>query len=900
MDQKKNEINSKFISLRVKLAFSFLALSILVLLTFGLLNTYFNFRNQKTIITAQQNLIAQKAADSVKGFLEAKFSILRGAEGIGNIESLPGPQQKLILQQLLGIEKSFRQLVLFDSSKHELARSSRLSRMASGQMGQNFSEKFFLRSKSEKLYTGSVYIDEITSEPLIIMAVAVTDVYGDFKGILAAEVNLKFMWDLVGSMKIGRSGLAYVVDSKGKLIAFGDVSRVLRSESLSRLKIVQKFLSPAHIYQDHAYLTKGILGNYVTSVLTSLVNPDWAVVVEMPISEAYAGPFNLLFISLLMMLLSFIIAVVFGIYLSEKITEPLIELRDATEKVGQGNLDIKVVSGSNDEISQLAASFNQMVKDLNNTTVSRDSLVREIEEHKKTDESLQKSEEEFRLTFENSKDAIIWTSPRTGKILKCNKAAETLLERERSEIVGANKRIIYPPDKADHYSDYFRNLFAETNAYADEAEVLARSGNIKPVHVAASFVTIRGEPVIQEIFSDITDRKQSEMEKERLQKRLVQAEKMEAIGRLVGGIAHDFNNMLTPIVGLSDMCLRMIDDKDTVTRNLEDIRTVSKKAQALINQLLTFARKQVVKPEVLNINRVVEKNKGLIQQLLGDNIKLVAILAYDAGNIDVEESSLEQAIINLVVNAREAMPRGGRVTIETSNVGLFEKYDMKNLEIRSGDYVQLAVTDTGQGIDEETRQHIFEPFFSTKGGTGTGLGLSTVYGIVKQRGGEILVYSEVGRGTTFKLYFPRIFDRAAQPEKARQPFDEKLFRGAETVLVVEDDEIVRNVFQQILTTFGYRVILSSNGDEGARVLAEKAAMVDLVVCDVIMPGAITSRDIARMVKEMEKPIKLLLVSGYTENTIVQELSLGPGTDFMQKPFDPETLLRKVRGLLGSV
>jgi two-component system cell cycle sensor histidine kinase/response regulator CckA len=256
-------------------------------------------------------------------------------------------------------------------------------------------------------------------------------------------------------------------------------------------------------------------------------------------------------------------------------------------------------------------------------------------------------------------------------------------------------------------------------------------------------------------------------------------------------------------------------------------------------------------------------------------------------------------IVNLSVNAREAMPDGGRLTIETSNVGLFEKFAMKNVEIKSGDYVQMSITDTGIGMSEETKSRIFEPFFSTKNEQGTGLGLSTVYGIVRQRGGDIIVYSEVGRGTTFKLYFPRIFDRAPQPEKAEQQFNEKLFEGKESILVIEDDEMVRKVFQQILDSFGYNVIMTNNGDEAAGIISQRASEIAMVICDVIMPGKITSRDITIMIKDLEKDIKLLLVSGYTENTVNHREDIGMNVDFLEKPFDPEGLMRKVRALLDK-
>jgi two-component system sensor histidine kinase/response regulator len=399
----KLEINKtrKFRSLTVTLAISFLALSAIVLLIASSLDMYFNFRSQENLVATQQQLIAQDAANSVKGFIQKKFEVLQTANSIGNLAIVSQEDQKLVLDKLLGLEPAFRQLILLNTQERELQRVARVSKMALDQSTGKFESALFSQASKGKTYVSPVYIDKVTSEPMMIMAVPITDVFGIFKGTLTAEVNLKFMWDLVDRIKIGKMGVAYVVDKHGNLIAFGDISRVLRGENLIHLQEVAEFVEGTELtHKNDANISKGIRGNRVVANYVHLGSPDWAVVVELPVLEAYQPVIKALIGSISFILICFALATMLGIYLSKKITKPIIDLRNATGKISKGDLDTQIEITSNDEIGELAISFNQMVEDLNRTTVSRDELAEEVLERKKAEESLREAKKQAETASE--------------------------------------------------------------------------------------------------------------------------------------------------------------------------------------------------------------------------------------------------------------------------------------------------------------------------------------------------------------------------------------------------------------------------------------------------------------------------------------------------------------------
>jgi PAS domain S-box-containing protein len=386
-------------------------------------------------------------------------------------------------------------------------------------------------------------------------------------------------------------------------------------------------------------------------------------------------------------------------------------------------------------------------------------------------------------------------------------------------------------------------------------------------------------------------------EQRRLAEQLRQAQKMEAVGQLAGGVAHDFNNLLTVITSYADILSEELALADPRREAVEEIRKAAASAAALTRQLLAFSRQQVLEPRVLDVNAVVAAAQKLLKRLLGEDIALVTALAPELGAVRADPGQLEQLIVNLAVNARDAMPEGGKLTIETANADMDEAYVRDHPLARPGRYVMLAISDTGVGMDEATQRHIFEPFFTTKeAGKGTGLGLATVYGIVKQSGGFIWVYSEPGHGTTFKIYLPRVDDPVegvAAPAEARE-----LPRGTETVLLVEDAAAVRAVTRQVLERLGYTVLEAPNGEVALHVATRHQGPLHLLLTDVVMPE-LGGRHLAERLTALRPELRVLYASGYTDDAVVRHGVLRPGTAYLQKPFTPELLARKVREVLDA-
>ncbi|MBW2093234.1 MAG: response regulator, partial [Deltaproteobacteria bacterium] len=410
----------------------------------------------------------------------------------------------------------------------------------------------------------------------------------------------------------------------------------------------------------------------------------------------------------------------------------------------------------------------------------------------------------------------------------------------------------------------------------------------------------------------------AEREKKKLEEQLQQAQKLESIGRLAGGVAHDFNNMLSVILGYGEIVHQELHPGDPLRKDMEAILKAARSSADLTRQLLAFSRKQTLQPEVLDLNEVVRSIEKMLRRLIGEDIALELSLSKDLSHVKVDPGQIEQVIMNLAVNARDAMPTGGKLLIETSEVELDEAYAQNHADVTPGKYVMLAMTDTGCGMDKEVLLQIFDPFFTTKEkGKGTGLGLSTVYGIVKQSGGNIWVYSEPGQGATFKIYLPVTGDQAETlaEEVARATFKiylpvtgdqaetlaeevarEESAGGGEHILVVEDEESLRKLLKAMLSRSGYKVTLAANGGEALLLVEEKGLKPDLVITDVVMPG-MSGRELVDRLQRKQPDLMALYMSGYTDNAIIHHGALDPGTPFIQKPFTIHDIAEKVRAVL---
>ena len=490
-----------FRSLAVTLATAFSALVIVALIIASSLQMYFSFQAQQKDIVNQQRLIAQDAANTVESFIQEKFNILEAAASLGNLVAVSQEEQKPVLEKLLGLEPAFRQLVLLNAQEEELLRVSRLSKLLSVQLMEYNKSELFPKVSQKETHISSIYIDKITSEPMVIMTVPVTDVFGDFKGILMAEVNLKFMWDLVDSIKIGNKGLAYVVDKQGNLIASGDISRVLRGENLAYLNEVNEFVKgDILIHKESAEVVKGIQGNQVVANHAHLGAPDWAVVVELPVLEAYETVITTLIVSGLIILLSFTLAIIFGIFLSRRIAKPIIDLRDAAKKISKGDLGTRIKVESKNEIGELAVSFNQMVEDLQKTTVS----IR----------VLQKEQKRFQDVVTNTGDWI-WEVDAQGRYTYSSPVVEEILGYKPEEVIGKCFYDFFLPGEREELKKAAFEVFAQKAAFKnflnrnirkDGQVVIIETSGVPVIGVGGRLLGYRGAD------RSITERKKAEEE----------------------------------------------------------------------------------------------------------------------------------------------------------------------------------------------------------------------------------------------------------------------------------------------------------------------------------------------------------------------------------------------------
>jgi two-component system cell cycle sensor histidine kinase/response regulator CckA len=533
---------------------------------------------------------------------------------------------------------------------------------------------------------------------------------------------------------------------------------------------------------------------------------------------------------------------------------------------------------------------NALLKDDNGNIVSTLSSGLDITEWKLTETELRASEEKYRSFFEEDLTGDYISTPE-GRLLICNPAFlrifgfMSLEEAQKTPLT----RLYRTPDERSEFLDQLRK---EKKLENIELELRRMDG--KPVYVIQNvsgfFDKDNNLIQIKGYLYDITSHK-------KMEEQFWQAQKMEAVGRLAGGVAHDFNNMLSVISGYSELLTRKLPEDSPMRREVSMIKQASEKAEALTRHLLAFSRRQIMRPINLNLNDLIDELQMMLERLIGEDIRLIMKTGNNIGNVKADPGQIEQALMNMAVNARDAMPDGGTLTIETANVDLTEGVVHKRVTMQPGAYVLLTVSDTGIGMNQETQANIFEPFFTTKEkGKGTGLGLSTVYGVVKQSGGYIWVYSEPGHGTTFKIYLPRVAEQADQLPVAEQA-PEKL-DGTETVLLVEDDEGVRGVCEAILTEHGYKVIAAQNGEEALKVFNRNRGAIDLLVTDVVMPG-ISGPELAGQTKPFRNNMRVLYVSGYAEDAIVHHGKLDPGISFLQKPFSPNDLLLKVREVLDA-
>ena len=569
------------------------------------------------------------------------------------------------------------------------------------------------------------------------------------------------------------------------------------------------------------------------------------------------------------------------------ILRPLRALASTSQRLSAGDLNAGKPSASSvGEVGQVERALDRMA----------DTLQWRRAKAQEAEEALRESEARYRCLIEGSIQGIY--VQKASRIGFANTAMARIFGYDNpGQLVGQDSQILVAPGERTRLEMHRAALLAGRETPPRyEYQGLRRDGTLIWIECLVSVVSWDGGPAILGTFLDISERKRAEEALREQEGQLRQAHKMEAVGRLAGGIAHDFNNLLTVIRGRSEILLRRLAPDIPWRQDIDLIEQTAERAAALTRQLLAFSRKQVLQPKVLELNAVVAGMDPILRRLIGEHIELVWLPGSALSCVRADPGQLEQVVMNLVVNARDAMPRGGRLTLETGSVELDDAFVRRNPGARAGTHVMLAVTDTGVGMNEFTKAHLFEPFFTTRGrGKGTGLGLATVYGIVRQSGGYIHVESELGRGATFRIYLPRV--EAVAEDVEPSPPAARPLEGRETVLLVEDEDTVRGWAREVLDMYGYTVLEASNGIEALGVAERHDGGIHLLLTDVVMPH-MSGRELADRLSPMRPEMKVLYMSGYTDEAIVHHGVLTAGTALIQKPFGVDALAEKVREVLG--
>lgn len=520
-----------------------------------------------------------------------------------------------------------------------------------------------------------------------------------------------------------------------------------------------------------------------------------------------------------------------------------------------------------------------------------------VNERSNVESEIRTSETRYRRLFESAKDGFLIIDAVTEKVIDVNSSLLVLLGFAREELLDKDISDIRSFKNTAIPRDVFKELQSKDYVFFDDLPLETCDGRLIRVEFVGTVCLVGHSKLIQCNFRDISERKRNKEEHRKFEEQLQMSQRMEAIGSLAGGVAHDFNNLISVILSYTDFAIQGLQDRDPLKLDLLEVRKAGERAASLTRQLLAFGRKQILQPVPLNLNQVALGLEKMLRRILGEDIDFILNLAPDLGMVRADPGQIEQVIMNLIVNARDAMSSGGTLTIATSNVEVEDECATQNVGINPGPYVRLTVTDTGCGMDPSTKLKIFEPFFTTKQQTrGTGLGLSTVYGIIKQSGGNIWVDSELNFGTTFKVHLPR--EVSAKVSSTRLRAIVKPAEGTETILVVEDEDAIRKIASRALESSGYSVLAAAAGDEALQMAQDFKGSIDLLLTDVVMPR-MRGEALAQSILKWRPMVKILYMSGYTDSTFFRQGMVDENINFIGKPFTGTDLVNMVRTVLDN-
>jgi PAS domain S-box-containing protein len=771
--------------------------------------------------------------------------------------------------------------IMFDNKVFLFTPSGKLfveSPNAPDRRGLDFSFREYISNtiKTNKPYISDPYISTLSHKhPVIMFTAPLFDSKGNLTGILGGGIDLmrdNFL-GRIGTLKIGETANLYLYGTNGTMIMHPDKTRIL----VNQPRGLNRLYDMARDGFEGTGETTTSYGLKAVSSFKRLKTKNWILAANSPQAEVYhpirqaEQYFTVATIAGLIaifVIISFIVN-----YLIKPLELFTRHIEELPQKTGDDRL-LKIKT--RDEIGTLSLAFNKM------------------ETERKSREETVARERVLLDHIINSLPGIFYMYDDEGKLIRWNKKHEEVTGYSPEELFGMHPTDFFAEEHKQYISSRVQSVFTKGEAFA-EAPFLTKSGEQIPYFFTGRLTELDERRYMLGVGVDITDRKRVEEEKDALQVQLQQAQKMESVARLAGGVAHDFNNMLEVIIGHTELAMRRVNPGDPISINLEQIQKAAQSSADLTRQLLAFARRQTVAPKVLDLNYCVTGMLKILQRLIGEDIDLVWMPGTDLWPVKIDPVQIDQLLANLCVNARDAIVGVGKVTIGTENTTFDEAYFDVNKGFIRGAYVMLAVSDNGSGMSKDVIDHLFEPFFTTKEvGKGTGLGLATVFGIIKQNEGFINVYSEPGEGTTFKIYLPRFLGEATEPTSestSRAPEG-----SGETVLFVEDEAAILNVGKTMLEELGYKVLTASTPGEALRQFKAHVDDVQLLITDVVMPE-MNGRDLANLISEMKPGLECLFTSGYTANVIAHHGVLNEGVHFLQKPFSINDLAYKVREVL---